>query len=95
MQQKFEELEKIDIETQINKIEDFYNKISQVSEKISLADNFFNTLDSINKKLENIEKKLPNRVIPKVPFAQLKRPVVMPKPINPIARIIPKPPVKK
>ena len=94
MQQKFEELEKLDIEKQLNKIEDFYNKISVASEKISLADNFFNTLDAINKKLENIEKKLPNKVLPKIPLGQIRRPVVMPK-INPITRIIPKPQVKK
>ena len=95
MQQKFEEIEKRDIEKQLTKIEEFYNKVSVVSEKISLADNFFNTLDSINKKLENIEKKLPNRVLPRFPINPIKRPVVMPKGINPITRIIPKPPVKK
>ena len=95
MQQKFEELEKLDIEKQLNKIEDFYNKVSAVSEKISLADNFFNTLDSINKKLENIEKKLPNRIVPKIPIGQIRRPGVIPRPINPITRIIPKPPIKK
>ena len=95
MQQKFDELEKLDIEKQLTKIEEFYNKVSVVSEKISLADNFFNTLDSINKKLENIEKKLPNRIIPKIPLGQIRRPGVIPRPINPITRIIPKPPIKK
>ena len=95
MQQKFEEIEKLDIEKQLAKIEEFYNKVSAVSEKISLADNFFNTLDNINKKLENIEKKLPNRVLPKIPLGQIRRPVVMPKPMNPIARFVPKPPIKK
>lgn len=90
MQQKFEELEKLDIEKQLDKIEKFYNKISVISEKISLADNFFNTLDSINKKLENIEKRLPKQFIPRppIPVGQVRRPIVMPKGINPLSRIL-------